>query len=322
MTQWALATVVGLVAFQVPGSGFQVPVQVSASIRAVVSRVDLVYKTPVARSEEGIPIGNGRLGTVVWTTPSALKFQIDRVDIQPINRIVDLELAGAGADVFIAAGTHQRLSIYEGVLDVKAAGVNARIVAWPEQDAIAIEVEDRRPVPEPIQINMRTQGSGTVHARGRVVESQMTVRGGRILMVENVQEGTRRAKSAVAIALLGRRTFTRVVSETDARIVSPGERGRVVILIASAATLDSEPDVAAMALRNLDAAAAKSFDDLAGDTAEWWHHFWQRNAIPLNSANATANKAVDDYHYHLYLMRATGNPSPQERGAQPSAPVR
>jgi hypothetical protein len=171
---------------------------------------------------------------------------------------------------------------------VKAAGVNARIVAWPQQDVIAIEVEDRRPVPQPIQINVRTQGSDTVHPRG-----------GRIVIVANVQQGTHRTNSAIAIALLGRRTFTHVTSETEARIVSPGERGRVVILIATSATLGSGPDPASMAISNLDAAADKSFDDLAGDTAEWWHSFWQHNAMELNS---------DDYHYDLYLTRATGTP--------------
>ncbi|HUP41513.1 MAG TPA: M2 family metallopeptidase [Vicinamibacterales bacterium] len=257
------------------------------SVRALVSRADLIYTAPVAQSEEGIPIGNGRIGTVVWTTPRGLKFQINRVDVQPINRYVDLELAGARADVFTTAGTHQRLSIYEGILDVKAAGVNARLVVWPERDVIAIEVEDRRPVPEPIQINMHTQRSGTVHARG-----------GRILILEHVLEGTPRAKSALAIALLGRRALTQVANETEARIVSPGERGRVVILIASAATRDARQDVAAMALSNLDAAAAKSFDDLAGDTAEWWHDFWERSTIALHSADET---------YNLYLTHAIGN---------------
>ncbi len=301
------ATVAAFAALQVmvPGSAFQISVQVPRSVRALVSRADRVYKLPIARSE-GIPIGNGRIGTVVWTTPSALKLQINRVGMQ-----VDLELAGAGADVFRADGTHQRLSVYEGLLDVKAAGVSTRLLAWPERDVIAIDVEDRRPVPEPIQIKVRMP---------RMAKSEITARGGRILFSENVRKAAHRAKSAVALALLGRRTLTRVVDETEARIVSPAERGRVVILIATATT--PAPDAAALALSNLDAAAAKSFDDLAGDTAEWWHHFWQRNAISLNIAEATVNKPVDDYHYRLYLMGATGVPVRQARGTQPSVPVR
>ena len=57
--------------------------------RALVSQADLLYDAPVARSEEGMPIGNGRMGTLVWTTPSALRFQINRVDVQPINSDTD-----------------------------------------------------------------------------------------------------------------------------------------------------------------------------------------------------------------------------------------
>jgi len=62
------------------------PTLPAVDYRALVSKADLVYDAPVARSEEGMPIGNGRMGTLVWTTPTALKFQINRVDVQPMNR--------------------------------------------------------------------------------------------------------------------------------------------------------------------------------------------------------------------------------------------
>jgi hypothetical protein len=337
--------------FQVPASAVQVqfpvpvPVPAQGSVRAVVSRADLVYNSPVARSEEGIPIGNGRMGTLVWTTPSALKFQINRVDIQPINKdtqsfferntdymggagFVDLDLAGAGPDVFTAEGTSQRLSVYEGRLDVKAGGVTARMLAWHERDVIAIEVDDRRSVPEPIQINLRMLRSASqyfggamekmladrivaVRTREHTAHSQISARDGRILLTQDFEEGAHRAKSAVAIALLGRRTLTRFANETEVRIVSPAERGRVVILIASAASLSADDDIAAAALSNLDAAAAKSFDDLTGDNAEWWHAFWQRGTIALHSADGVADYVAENYHYYLYLMAATS------RGAFP-----
>jgi hypothetical protein len=285
------------------------------------------------------------MGTLVWTTPSALKFQINRVDIQPINKdtrsfferntdymggagFVDLDLAGSGADVFTPDGTSQRLSVYEGLLNVKTAGVNARMLAWHERDVIAIEVDDRRNVPEPIQINLRMLRSGsqyfggamekmiaersvTVRTREHTARSQLSERDGRILLTQDFQEGTHRAKSAVAIALLGRRAVIRFATETEVRIVSPPERGRVVILIASAASLNSGLDVAADALSHLGAAAAKSFDDLAGDNAEWWYAFWQRGTIALHSPDGVADYIADNYHYYLYLMAATS------RGAFP-----
>ena len=72
-----------------------------------------------------------------------------------------------------------------------------------------------------------------------------------------------------------------------------------------------DEDVAAAALASLDAAAAKSFDDLAGDNADWWHAFWQRGTIALHSADGAADYVAENYHYFLYLMASTS------RGAFP-----
>jgi hypothetical protein len=54
-------------------------------LRALISQADLHYLKSAARSEEGIPIGNGRMGTLVWTTPQSLRFQINRVDVYANN---------------------------------------------------------------------------------------------------------------------------------------------------------------------------------------------------------------------------------------------
>src|ERR1043166_8810611 len=53
--------------------------------RAQVSRADLDYDSPARRPEEGIPLGNGRMGSLVWTTPSAVKLQINRVDVHAMD---------------------------------------------------------------------------------------------------------------------------------------------------------------------------------------------------------------------------------------------
>ena len=54
-------------------------------LRALISDADLVYDKPVPRSEEGMPVGNGRMGSLVWTTPESLRFQINRVDVYANN---------------------------------------------------------------------------------------------------------------------------------------------------------------------------------------------------------------------------------------------
>jgi hypothetical protein len=312
--------------------------------RAIISRADLVYERPVPRSEEGMPLGNGRMGSLVWTTPAALKFQINRVDIQPISSgtnsffernsdymggagFVDIELAGAGPDVFPEDGTHQRLSVYDAQMNVQGRGVSARLLAWHERDVMAIEVNDQRGAPEPIQVNLRmlrfasqyvgdlekltASRSVTIRTRHHTASSRLSVHGSRIVLSQEFREGTHVAKSAVAIAVVGRAVTPRFADETEVRLIAPAAQGRAIVLIASAATLSADEDVVAAALRELDAASAQDFASLAADNAEWWHAFWGRGFIELHSADGAADYVAENYHSYLYLMAATS------RGAYP-----
>src|SRR3954471_1228671 len=84
-----LLTLAAVAAVCASGSAQRAAAPASAppvDLRALISHADLDYPNPVPRSEEGIPLGNGRMGSLVWTTPAALKFQINRADIQPMNR--------------------------------------------------------------------------------------------------------------------------------------------------------------------------------------------------------------------------------------------
>src|SRR4051795_440404 len=62
-------------------TGFACAEPLKIDYRALISRADLDYDKPARRSEEGMPIGNGRMGSLVWTTPSAIHFQINRDDV-------------------------------------------------------------------------------------------------------------------------------------------------------------------------------------------------------------------------------------------------
>ena len=49
--------------------------------RSLVAHSDLSFNTPAPSSHDGLPIGNGRMGTLVWTTPAALHYQINHDDL-------------------------------------------------------------------------------------------------------------------------------------------------------------------------------------------------------------------------------------------------
>jgi hypothetical protein len=311
----------------------------SGKLRELISRADLHYTAPVARSEEGLPLGNGRMGSLVWTSPTALKFQINRVDVQSINRdtrsfpernsdymggcgFVDIELGGASPDVFPADAGPQHLSIFDGQASIAGKGVQARLLAWNAQDVMAIEIEDQRANPEPIRVNLRmlralSQYYGgelermirdrivTVKTANHTATSQLAERDGRIILTQEFREGEHIAKSAVVIGIVGRDSKVRFADETEVRLVAPAGKGKFLVLIASAASLSATEDVVAAATQQLDAASRLGWEKLASDNAAWWESFWKRGHLDLRSPDRTAEFITDHYHYFLYLMAAT-----------------
>src|SRR3954452_14230556 len=149
-----------------PASGLRV------DYGALVSRADLDYDAPATRSEEGQPIGNGRMGSLVWTTPSALHFQINRVDVFGQDSYttsfpkqdsdyasgcgyVDVNVVGAGEDVFVGQSFKQHLSVRDATMTARGKGLTARVLAWPQRDVIAVEIDDRRAHPEAVNVDLR-----------------------------------------------------------------------------------------------------------------------------------------------------------------------
>ncbi len=305
----------------------------------MISRADLHYDKPAPRSEEGIPIGNGRMGSLVWTTPTQVRMQINRVDVYANNSAtncfferhndycggcgyVDLDFAGEGAVPFPEAGFKQHLSVYDGALAIEGIGVSARVFGWPTQDVMAVTVDDRRTTREPVSIALRMLRSETkyfgnqlepmardhivtVQNRNHTAASRLFVREGRIALTQEFREGTYCCKSAIAIGVVGHAVRARILNETDVSItVTPGGSA-FTVLIASAATFDAQVDGLAAAFVNLQAAESTGPVALRQQTEAWWHAFWPRSFVELHSADGAADYVEQNYHYFLYVMASS-----------------
>ena len=257
-----------------------------AGLRALISRADLRYDAPPPRSEDGLPLGNGRMGSLVWTSATALRLQINRNDVQPINKdtssffernsdymggcaFADIELGQGGEDVFTTESCPQHLSLHDGLLTIHGRGVAVRAIALPAHDVFAIEIDDQRAQPAPITVKLRmlryaSQYSGSlenllnerkvvVRTRHHTATSQLHLHGERIALTQDFREGPHVAKSAVAAAIVGRAGTPRFANEAEVTLTAPAAKGRVVVLFSSAATLDANEDVAAAAQRAIDA---------------------------------------------------------------------
>jgi hypothetical protein len=301
--------------------------------RKLVSRADLVYDKPVPRSEEGIPIGNGRMGSLVWTTPTQLRFQINRVDVYASNcasnsfferhtdycggcGFVDIDFgADPGGAPFPEAGFQQHLSVYDGALHVEGKSLTARILALPAQDVMAIAVDSVATAMVRLRM-LRFEANSAqseklvrdriavVQTRSHTAASQLIVHEHRIALSQEFREGNFCCKSAVAIGIVGREGQPQLLNETEVGLATLGS-GTYTILIAAATTFDPNEDVAAAAFRALEAAQAKSIAAIARETADWWHDFWRRSFVHLTSADGVADFVERNYTYFLYLMAAS-----------------
>ena len=290
--------------------------------QSLVSAADLHYDTPVERSEDGLPIGNGRMGTLAWTSPTALKFQINRVDVFSndsrtrsfIERhsdyccgvgFVDIDFVDFGDDVFPEERTVQHLSVYDGLLSVEGRGVRVRALAWHDKDVIALSIEDKRPNPAPIKTSLRMLRPAVVRTRSHMARSDFSKQGDRVILRQQFSEGDYYNHSALAAAVIGRSAKVKSVSEDEMVLTAAPGRGTFTVLIGSAASFAKDDDVIAAALGQLDAAAEAGFDGLLEANRDWWGQFWSRSFVHLESEDRVADFVETHYNYFLYLMAST-----------------
>jgi hypothetical protein len=327
-------------------AGDAAPRMLSVDHASIVSRGDLHYDKPAQRSEEGMPIGNGRTGTLVWTTPAALRMQINRVDVFGVDSTTHsfprphTEYAsGCGYvdvqfddDVLAGDQFKQDLSIYDGVMSVAGNGVSARVLAANDRDVIAIEIDDRRSQPRPINIDLRMLRYGQQYIRGtandfarqhasvvqtnaHTATSKMDIRDGRVVLTQEFREAEFYDASAVVIGVIGRDAKASYYNESTVRLAAPAGGGKFTVLIASAASFDPKEDVAAAAVKQLDGVG--DFEKLLASHQKWWHDFWSKSFVRLHSDDGDADYVAANYAYFLYVMASSsrgGNYPPRFGG--------
>ena len=147
--------------------------------QALVSQTDLVYQSPAETPVEGHPIGNGRMGTVVWTSPGSVHLQINRCDVFAVDnthwgrQFDSVDYCGSCAQVTIELGGQpfatgeqflQRTSLYEAECSINGEGVDVRCFISSQTDLLALEISDHRKEPQPLEVRVsmwRLTGSYT-----------------------------------------------------------------------------------------------------------------------------------------------------------------
>lgn len=283
-----------------------------------VSATDIIYNKPVSRSEEGMPVGNGRMGTLVWTVPSALKFQINRVDIFGNNTASDNfyvrntdYCGGAGfvdinfgdyKDVFTGENFKQHLSCSDGQVSASGDGVDTRALIWNEKDVMAVLVNDQRRETSPVTASLRMLRMPVTNTGNHKAISKINILGNKIILTQVFEENSYYCSSAVVIAISGRDVKPVYHNDVEVKLITKPGNGQFTIYIASAATFDRNEDVAELAMKQLEPAMSVGFDGIYKSNLAWWKNFWDKGYIHLHSVDGEADFIEKNYWYYLYVM--------------------
>ena len=233
--------------------------------------------------------------------------------------MVDIRLVDFGDDVFAAPSFQQHLSVYDGVMTARGNGLTARVMAWQEGDAMAIEIDDQRAQPSAVHVDLRMLRYATEWIAGKnwtltrqhaavvlngphSATSRLDIVGGRIVLTQEFREKRFYSASAVAIGVVGRKSKANYYNETTVRLSAAPGKGKFTILMSTAASDDPKEDVAAKALKQLDAAQAKDIDGVLADNRAWWGRYWSKGFVRLHSDDGEADFVEQNYTYFLYIM--------------------
>jgi len=280
----------------------------------------LILTQPASTPDAGHPIGNGRMGSMVWTSPDALHLQINRVDVFAVNRdhqgmpgqrgsTTDYcgGIAGVtvqfGGQPFAPGGTsfRQRLSLGNAECVIEGEGLQVRCFVSAVADVLVIEIDDRRGLPEPLKVMVSGLREPEVITDDHRATTMFHEVPGRIVLTQRFQERDHHNASAVAVAAHG----DGAVAATTRSLVLPAAPGTRTLLIGSAADRQPGADVAGSAAAVVSAAAAHAVEELRAAHRRWWSAFWSRTFVKLGSADGLAEEAARWRELHLYHMASS-----------------
>jgi hypothetical protein len=288
---------------------------------------DLHFTSAAGRSEEGLPVGNGRMGSLVWTTPSQIRLQINRADVYPAgaasNSFLEAHNDFCGGCAFLdlifdglpfaGRAYREHLSVHDGVLVIEGEGVSVTIVPVRSHDVFAIAVHDERRSGRGVRAVLRMlrfgpkwpdvrAGEATLRTRSHLAASRLHALEGAVALSQHFSEGTFAANSAVAVRFAEGSCASELLNETSVGLSGPDAAESLLLVGSSASFSASAHNDIERAQAQTDVAAGIGFDALADETRQYWRGFWEEGSISLRSADGAAQDVQRGYHFFLYLM--------------------
>jgi len=285
----------------------------------LVSRADLFYKTPVLLSEEGMPVGNGTMGTLVWTTPTSLKLQINRVDVFANDAssdnfyerhtdycgglgFVEFDFIRAGETTFSGPLFEQHLSCYNGLVTVNGDGIKAEVFAWSDQDVMAVRIFPDQNSPVTILAKLRSLRPILLKKGDHKAISKLNINNKQLFLEQQFTEDDYYCGSSLAVGVSNEYVTTEISNKEEIRFTVPPGKEPVTFYISTAASFNPKIDLTETTTNLIQNAMKLGYEKIFISSKEWWKNYWEKSFVHLTSADSVADLIEQNYTYFLYVM--------------------
>jgi hypothetical protein len=294
-----------------------------------LSRHDVVYLSPPTQGWEGLPLGNGSMGGLIWTSEEGLNFQVNHTDTYETIDCEDIKepwtvLRSCGQlKIQHAVPMHNWLYLndYEARLEMHSA--KSKFIAKTAFGTFETQgyVHAQRPV---AIFHHQATYAGDLAQSGAPLRILLERWGSRVggwwyaamQGGANVGLGSAKCKSSidgndacmeisfrgVSVALrcrlLGARSRVLINHDHQVEIVVDAASKQSVTILLACVTSHDDPQPTRAAKKAIESAAAETH--LERDHLNWWADYWSRSFIHISQ-----DYFENLYYLHLYLLASS-----------------
>lgn len=282
------------------------------------------FDVPIERSEDGIPLGNGDLGTMFWTPTDegGLAFQLNKVDAWAAddgegpyytNTLPSL----ARLIIRPSRPLQEGMTRYHATLSPRDATANLRVdyahgsllarsFVSATRPVLVTEISDTRPGAGEISIALglwripidESGKSGT----------QIVLADDHVVLEQTYVTRTHYLQYAVVLGVAGGKIrITQQEPRSAWVFLTPGKNRKAVVLVTAAVSHDPKVDAVALAREQLTAARKAGTSRLLAEHAAWWGRFWNNSGayVSLHSPDRLADFLEAIWYMCLYQTAST-----------------
>lgn len=296
----------------------------------LIGRSDLTHTGIITSGTQGMPVATGRFGGPVWqSSGNTLVVQLNHTDSFMFNDASSASQdhinSGGGAlgRVHIDFGTtvfnkatEQRLSLYEGRLNISGSGIDVNVIANMNSDAISIQITDNRAMPQNIIVDLAMlRDANQIWGPHSAISSLTTEANNTIVLEQIIQEPSSTGiavnnhynRTAVAVTVQGRSVSSvsnNMVGNREAlRLNLPAQNGTFTVIIGGDSTMNPSVNVKANAMANV--VNSPDYNSIYASSQGWWSDFWDKSYIYLPSQKDFEQRR--NYYMYLAAISNRGN---------------